>query len=470
MISHTSTEFYLAKAWRDLVCSVFGLADESVWFSSDPDAIDADRPWEDYIEESIRAAPAIISIQSPVSRTRPWILWECSMARALLKPLYVVVYEPSKTSRQDSIIGKLGTPLDRLTHFRGTELNQIRAVLTKLERHINRHINLSKIEDALRKYNDTVEPYEDYWVCRNTIFENRIRLVLQKTEREGLAETGVILGTVEVKGDRDSMILFDLMIDRILWRDFINHLESLKLPWPGSAARWASGLGSALQRALNGLCLEGPEGLPLYFDARSRHSYRPSVSSREDNGGETVFSISFTQLPRELTARPDTKIGILFHNLDLCQMMRLGVLEDSTFVTFFKNPQGLLQNHKFEAFLRKAPPLRTEDGAERIRDFLEKLFSIRTEFWNRGLKKDSIYEAIESEDRPALEIVLDSYRNALRRLDPEDKGTLPNPLPETGVVQEVYSELLKFNKAFYQLLHKSLGREIEKLAGTIYEI
>ena len=85
------------------------------------------------------------------------------------------------------------------------------------------------------------------------------------------------------------------------------------------------------------------------------------------------------------------------------------------------------------------------------------------------MRKDSIYEAIESEDRPAFEIVLDSYRMVLLRLDPDDK-IFPSSLPEIGVLQEVYSDLLKFNKEYYQLLHKSLGREIEKLAGTIYEI
>jgi hypothetical protein len=81
MISHTSTERTLAEAWKTLLRDVFALADESVWFSSDPGAIDAIGPFASTIEKDIGAAQTIISTHSPVSRLRSWILSEGGMAR-----------------------------------------------------------------------------------------------------------------------------------------------------------------------------------------------------------------------------------------------------------------------------------------------------------------------------------------------------------------------------------------------------
>jgi hypothetical protein len=102
MISHTATESYLAEAWQDLLHEVFDLPRDSIWFSSDPDAFDAG-PFATQIENKIRQASAIISIQTPVSRLRPWTLWEAGIARGLDKPIFVIVYERSQISKGRSI-------------------------------------------------------------------------------------------------------------------------------------------------------------------------------------------------------------------------------------------------------------------------------------------------------------------------------------------------------------------------------
>jgi hypothetical protein len=86
MISHTATESYLAEAWQELLSEAFDLQKQSIWFSSDPDAFDAG-PFANQIEQKIRQASAIISIQTPVSRLRPWTLWEAGIARGLDKPI-----------------------------------------------------------------------------------------------------------------------------------------------------------------------------------------------------------------------------------------------------------------------------------------------------------------------------------------------------------------------------------------------
>jgi hypothetical protein len=82
MISHTATESYLAEAWQEMLHEVFDLPRDSIWFSSDPDAFDAG-PFATQIETMIRQSSAFISIQTPVSRLRPWTLWEAGIARGL---------------------------------------------------------------------------------------------------------------------------------------------------------------------------------------------------------------------------------------------------------------------------------------------------------------------------------------------------------------------------------------------------
>jgi hypothetical protein len=249
------------------------------------------------------------------------------------------------------------------------------------------------------------------------------------------------------------MVLFGLAIDSRKWEIFLAHLDTLKAPWKGSAARWARGLGHALQRALSGLLLENAEGLPLYFDSRSNRRYRPSVTLQEDHGCETIFTISFTLVPSEISAVPKTDAGTLLHYFDFARMMRWGVLEDFEVQAFFRRPYDYAD----------------EERACRISDFLEKIYSIRTEFWNRGLEMGAIDHAISNDDLPILENLRDEYHKIMREIDPKDTGKLPEPLPDIPIIQGIYADLLSNNKGWYQVVHRNFGREIENLAGA-YEV
>ena len=448
MISHTSSERTLAEAWKALLREVFGLADESVWFSSDPGAIDAIGPFARTIEKEIGAARAIISIQSPVSRLRPWILWEAGMARALGKPVYIIVYERSDASRDERIFGRLGTPLDPFQQFPGTDLKRVQGVIELLQAHLDCPLKSGRLEEALRDYEKGVKTLENYWVLRKQIFEKRLRLVFDPAARELLAETGRIADHVMVEGIHDSMVIFGLFLDKC-WRDFLKHLIGLKSPWLGSAERWASGLGSALQRALDGQCINGPEGLPLYFDATAGYSYRPSVSSLKEEGEKTIFNVSFALLPKEITVHPTGNFGVLLHYLDFCRMMRWGILEEPKFASYFRN------SRLFSA----------QQGADYIREFLGRILSIRTEFWNRGLERDAIWHVLNESEQPIMDSLLNTYFEAMRIIDPEDKGTIPDPLPSVDALRKVYSDLLKVNKQVYLLVYKALGPLLQKLDG-----
>ena len=80
-------------------------------------------PFANTIEKEIGDAQAIISIQSSVSRFRPWILWEAGMARALGKPVYVIVYERSDATHDEYIVAaglQSGQPLFQSVNSVGT--------------------------------------------------------------------------------------------------------------------------------------------------------------------------------------------------------------------------------------------------------------------------------------------------------------------------------------------------------------
>ena len=134
------------------------------------------------------------------------------------------------------------------------------------------------------------------------------------------------------------------------------------------------------------------------------------------------------------------------------------------------NPQPILQNSKFQAFVRGPLPFRKEEIEDHIREFFVSLLAVRTEFWNGGFRRDSIYEAVDAKDHSVLRQLLDAYSRVIRKIDPQENGVIPNPLPDLPVVQRVYSDLLKVNKELYQFLHKGLGRELEKLAGSVNDI
>jgi hypothetical protein len=450
MISHTATESYLAEAWQELLSEAFDLQKQSVWFSSDPDAFDAG-PFANQIEQKIRQASAIISIQTPVSRLRPWTLWEAGIARGLDKPIYVIVYEPFQVPKARSIFNNLGTPLDALQQTLGTDLEKLRGVLDSLGKKINAAIVGARLEDSLEKYLRAVKSHQRCWILEDKIFDKRIELVLTLDERDQLVQQQVLPDTVKVRDVEGSARIFGLDVPEISWKDFMANLASLNSPWAGSAERWARGLGRTINFALRGKLVAEAEGLPLYFDPQDRKTYRPSVSLQQNHGCETIFTLIFTLIPPELVVSPMSAAGTLVQHLDFCRMWRWGILEDPDISTFFRNVNFYPKNR----------------SGEMICKFLEKVFSVRTEFWNRGLEKDAIRYVLEDKDRSCLDGILQRYYSAIHTLDPNDQGTLPEPMPDYDCLRQIYSSLLKINKEYYQLVHRYLGRELEKLSESV---
>lgn len=289
------------------------------------------------------------------------------------------------------------------------------------------------------------------WIFENRIFDKRVELILNLDERDQLIQQPIIPATVKIRDVEGSARIFGLDVGETSWQEFTANLASLASPWAGSAQRWARGLGRAINCALRGKLLVEAEGLPLYFDPQERKAYRPSVSLREDHGCETIFTLSFTLIPPELVVCPTSSAGILVQHLDFCRMWRWGILEDPDISAFFRNAH----------FYPK------KRASEIIYDFLGKVFSVRTEFWNRGLERNAIHDALEKSDLAALDDILQRYYIAMRTLDPNDDGMFPDPMPDYDVLKKVYCDLLKVNKEYYLLVHRNLARELGELRESV---
>ena len=237
------------------------------------------------------------------------------------------------------------------------------------------------------------------------------------------------------------------------WQEFTANLARLDsdAPWAGSAQRWARGLGRTINCALRGRLISEAEGLPLYFDPQERKTYRPSISSQKDRGSETIFTLSFTLMPPELVVSPTSAAGILVQHLDFCRMWRWGILEDPDISDFFRNV----------SFYTK------KRASEVIYSFLGKVFSVRTEFWNRGLERGALRNALNKSDVGTLDDILQRYYIALRTLDPNDEGAFPDPMPDYDALKKAYSDLLKVNKDYYLLVYRSLGKELASLRESV---
>ena len=77
---------------------------------------------------------------------------------------------------------------------------------------------------------------------------------------------------------------------------------------------------------------------------------------------------------------------------------------------------------RFRAFFRRPYDYTVEERAGRISDFLEKIYSIRTEFWNRRLAMGAIDQAIDNDDLPMLGKLRDNYYTIIHEIDPKDTG------------------------------------------------
>ena len=64
-----------------------------------------------------------------------------------------------------------------------------------------------------------------------------------------------------------------------------------------------------------------------------------------------------------------------------------------------------------------------------------------------------------------MDSLLNTYFEAMRIIDPNDKGTIPDPIPGVDLLRKVYADLLKVNKQIYLLVYKALGPLLQELDG-----
>lgn len=109
MISHATVDAPLAQAWDLLLRTIFSGA--TTWFSTKRDAFSPEdnKGFAARIEEEIRSANFLLTIQTPNSRLRPWLVWEAALAVGAKIPTFVVLYSIKP--------GQTGNPLDGMHQY-----------------------------------------------------------------------------------------------------------------------------------------------------------------------------------------------------------------------------------------------------------------------------------------------------------------------------------------------------------------
>jgi hypothetical protein len=436
MISHAEIDANIATAWYDLLRRVFPRFEFR--YSSNPNnpAFSSYGAFADQIQKWIQESDYCLTIQTPNSSVRPWIVWEAGMARALNKGIFVLLYgiEP----------GDLKNPLDSHPHYDGGDANDVRKVIRGMSIGSSTLYEETDYVDAFPKYEKALQANEHLFEFRRVHYEKQIFLELTYGQREALKKDSKVPDKVIVRGAVGSLVIFgyDLEVLRVSWGELLEKLgeDDGSRPWPGSAIAWTKFLGRVLRKALNRqLTPDDPEGLPLYWESHGRGgiSYRPSIAEQEMFAGKTVFRITFTQLPPELTARPTGPLDTLFHYLDFARMMRWGVLKSPRFDEFFN---GNLSKE-----------LLSQKNAE----FLDTLLNIRIEFQNRGLQRDQILNAFPCEKRMVIQGILDKYHQLVGQLEPEKK-------PDNQLIRTLRPELISLNANFLKILHECIGEWLIK--------
>jgi hypothetical protein len=433
MISHASMDAAIATAWQRLLRRVF--PESKLRYSSDPrdPAFSGYGAFATEILDWIQQSSYILTIQTPNSAFRPWLVWEAGMARALKKAIFVAVYGVKP--------GQLRNPLDSEPQYEGVNKSDVHRIIRGIAADAKVLYHEEDFESAFVEYDEVMRKYAHLYQSEHIQYEKRIRLELTNDQREALRETGVIPDLATVRSVFGSLDIFGYneTVEEITWVELISRLteDDAQRLWPGSALAWTNLLGRILRKALKRqLTSANPEGLPLYFWQPNSNgggiSYRPSITKQVRAGGLTSFTISFTQLPPELTARPTGRLGLISHYLDFARMLRWGVLKDTRFKEFFRG--GLPEK---QMSLKQS-------------EFLDALVNIRIEFQNRGLAKDELITAFPLERREEVETLLQSYYEVVTELEPEKR-------PSAKQVRELYPRLLSINSTFHKwYLQRSL--------------
>jgi hypothetical protein len=440
MISHAETDEKIATAWYGLLGKVFPMFE--IRYSSNPHnpAFESTRDFPDQIQQWIRESDLCLTIQTPNSSVRPWIIWEAGMARALDKAIFVLLYGVKP--------GNLKNPLNSHPHYDGTDGDAVRQVIRGISECTSAPYGESDFAESLKKYQKLLRASKYLFESQQVRYEKRIYLEFTYDQCQALKKDPKVPAKVIVRDDLGSLTIFgyDDETLSVTWDRLLEKLieDDEGRPWPGSAIAWTKVLGRALRKALNRqLTPDDPEGLPLYWESRLRGgiSYRPSITEQTVFTGKTIFAVTFTQLPPELTARPTGPLDTLFHYLDFARMLRWGVLKSPRFDDFF---EGNLSDEM----------LRQKNA-----EFLDTLLNIQIEFQNRGLQKDQILGAFTGERRQKIQTILDDYHRVVGQLEPENK-------PGSELIRKLRPELMSLNATFLNVLHEGIGN---LLAGELSE-
>ena len=141
LISHAHEEKALAEAWKKLIEET-SLGRISAWFSSDTHAeggVALGKPWREDLYRRLSESDYILAIQSPVSQSRSWIMWECAVASGIdkVRDIIPIVYSIGRAD--------LTNPLSVYQAYQGEDPDQVRQVCE----HLARAAGLTMLRDAV---------------------------------------------------------------------------------------------------------------------------------------------------------------------------------------------------------------------------------------------------------------------------------------------------------------------------------
>jgi hypothetical protein len=459
MISHATADRPLAAAWQKMLTTV--IPDADVWHSSDraafPPGRDSDFAMK--IEEEIRSAEFLLTIQTPNSRMRPWLIWEAGLARGAKTDIFVVLYgiKPGKTE----------TPLDGQHQYSqdpsDKDPNDWKTCIKNVEDIVGHIIKSPKLKDrkleftpgaltdAINDYITTVREHAQLLECESVYYDKRIRIVLTETQLVALKNGGRLPDDVRVEGVGNSLSIFGFLQDahNTSWRLLMDKLKDRNdfIPFPGSAVRWAEALGRFLARAVTiniHLNIEA-EALPLYIDyfwtrPSAATSYRPAVSRRIIEAGEITFEVAFAQLPPELVAHPESLPAPLYHYISFCRMIRWGLLQPQRFDDLFSTKEL------------------GEEAEKKVDDFATVLMNIRIEFLNRGLNQQELVNGFPEALQPRANKLREQWLKIVGPLEPDKH-------PSVGDIRKAYPKMLRINKAFFGYVVTAMRTHVAGLKG-----
>jgi len=354
------------------------------------------------------------------------------MARALGKAIFVVVYRIAP--------GHLKNPLDSEPHYDGSKKADVRRIIRRISGDSKVMYDEKDFEKAFPRYERVLRANQHLFDHSEVHYQKRIFLELNPQDRRRLQTDEMISDGVIVRAEWGSLVIFgyDPAVKKVTWGELIAKLckDDCNRPWPGRALRWTECLGKSLAKALKRLAADDLEALPLYYwrppDDGVGTTYRPSIATQSQSAGKTTLTITFTQLPPELTARPSGWLGTLFHYLDFARMMRWGILKSARFDDLF---HGNLSGNQLR---------------EKQAEFRDCLLNIRIEFQNRGLQKNQFLEAFPGWRRQELGDMVKSYYALVDRLEPKR-----NPGSES--IRSLYPELVSINERFLTVFHERIA-------------